>query len=110
MKWECENMIKNILRFLSWLGDETIEFFQNLARDVRSLRSLLCWVYCFLYIWVAWYALTHYPSSANTVVMTTGGIVSAIFTGYVFTKSYEKVKAKEAAWAAVKANEEGASD
>lgn len=85
-------MKKLISRFLNWLGNEVMEFFQNLARDIRSLKSLLCWVYCFLYIWVAWYALTHYPASANTVVMTTGGIVSAVFTGYVFAKSYEKGK------------------
>ena len=88
-------MKRNLFKLIAWLGDETIDFFQNLARDIRSLRSLLCWVYCFLYMWVVWYCLTHYPESANTVVMTTGGIVSAVFGGYVFSKSYEKGKTIE---------------
>lgn len=85
-------MKKNIFKILHWLTDEVVDFFQNLARDVKSLRSLLNWIYCLTYIWLVWYCVTHYKESANTAIMTTGTIVSAIFAGYVFTKSYEKVK------------------
>jgi hypothetical protein len=58
----------------------------------QSMRVLWNWIYMALYIWISVFAVLHYPASINTVVMTTGGIVSAIFTGYVASKTYERVK------------------
>ena len=101
----------NLAKAFDKLVDEVVDFLQNLARDVRSLRSLLCWVYCFLYIWVVVYGVTHYKECINTAIISTSTLVGAIFTGYVFSKSYEKVSLKEQDGTANKPdpNENGAS-
>ena len=84
-------MKQNIFKFLHWLADEVIEFFQNLSRDLRSIRSLFNYVYLILYVWLVWYGATHYKESINTAIMSTATLVGAIFSGYVFSRSYEKI-------------------
>lgn len=66
------------------------DLFQNLIRDLKSLRALWTWVYLSLYVWVCIWALRHRPQAAQTVVTVTGGLASSIFAGYVFSKSFEK--------------------
>ena len=72
------------------------DFAQNLARDFKSLRTLWNWIYMALYVWISVYAVRTYPDAISTVVTVTGGVVSVIFTGYVFTKTYEKTRSPRA--------------
>lgn len=65
---------------------------QNLLRDFKSLRALWNWLYMALYAWMCVWTVLHHPDSVSTAITVTGGVVSVIFTGYVLTKTYEKVK------------------
>lgn len=87
-------MKKIMDKILGWLKKEVSDFFNNFSRDVKSLRSVLNWIYCLFYLWVVVYCITHNPSSMDTAIATTGGVVSIIFTSYVASKSYEKVRMK----------------
>jgi len=68
------------------------DFAQNLMRDLKSLRTLWNWLYMALYAWICIWTVLYHPDAISTVVTITGGVVSVIFTGYVLTKTYEKVK------------------
>ncbi|KKW22408.1 MAG: hypothetical protein UY62_C0005G0005 [Parcubacteria group bacterium GW2011_GWF2_50_9] len=68
------------------------DFARNLIRDVKSLRALWNWVYMTLYVWICVWTVLYHPDAISTVVTVTGGVVSVIFTGYVLTKTYERVK------------------
>lgn len=68
------------------------DFAQNLARDLKSLRALWNWLYMALYVWICIYAVLYHPETIPTAITVTGGVVSVIFTGYVCTKAYERVK------------------
>ena len=65
---------------------------QNLIRDLKSLRALWNWIYMALYVWVCVWTALYHPNAIPTVVTVTGSVVSVIFTGYVMSKSYEKVR------------------
>lgn len=65
---------------------------QNLIRDLKSLRALWNWVYMALYVWICVWTVLHHPDVIPTVVTVTGGVVSVIFSGYVLSKTYEKIK------------------
>lgn len=96
-------MIKNffkgiwsrISRVIAWLEKQIIDHAEHLSRDGRSLRVILNWVYCIFYLWLVWYGVTHYKECLNTAIVSTSTLVAAIFTGYVFSKSYEKGKLAE---------------
>ena len=65
---------------------------QNLVRDFKSLRALWNALYLALYVFLCvWTALNH-PEHLSTAITATAGVVSVIFTGYVLSKTYEKVK------------------
>ena len=68
------------------------DFVKNLMRDIKSLRALWNWVYMALYVWICVWTVLYHPDAIATVVTVTGGVVSVIFTGYVLTKTYERVK------------------
>ncbi|MEM2986953.1 MAG: hypothetical protein QXV60_02525 [Nitrososphaerota archaeon] len=42
------------------------------------------------YLFVVIYATVKYPEAIDTVVTVTGGVLSVIFTNYVFSKNSEK--------------------
>ncbi len=65
---------------------------QNLIRDLKSLRALWNWIYMALYVWICVWTVLHHPDAIPTVVTVTGGVVSVIFSGYVLSRTYEKVK------------------
>jgi len=65
---------------------------QNLIRDLKSLRSLWNWIFMALYVWVCVWTVLYHPDVIPTVITVTGGVVSVIFSGYVFSRTYEKVK------------------
>lgn len=65
---------------------------QNLIRDFKSLRALWNALYLALYVFLCvWTALNH-PEHLSTAISVTGGVVSVIFSGYVLSKTYEKIK------------------
>ncbi len=65
---------------------------QNLMRDLKSMRALWNWIYMTLYVWICVWTVLHHPDVIPTVVTVTGGVVSVIFSGYVLSRAYEKVK------------------
>lgn len=65
---------------------------QNIIRDLKSLRALWNWIYMALYVWICVWTVLHHPDTIPTVVTVTGGVVSVIFSGYVLSRAYEKVK------------------
>ena len=68
------------------------DFARNVARDMMSLRALWNWIYMALYVWICIWTVLYHPNAISTVVTVTGSVVSVIFTGYVMSKSYEKVR------------------
>lgn len=68
------------------------DFAKNLARDLKSLRALWNWIYMALYVWICVWTVLKHPDAISTVVTVTGGVVSVIFTGYVCSKTYERVQ------------------
>ena len=95
-----------------WIVRQIGDWFDNFARDLRSLRALWNYLYLCLYMFLCvWAALYYGKESLNTAIVTTGGLVSAIFTGYVWSKTKEKAMEQQAAAAKVVVQEEkGESD
>lgn len=65
---------------------------QNFIRDLKSLRALWNALYLTLYVFLCIWTALHHPEHLSTAITVTGGVVSVIFTGYVLSKTYEKVK------------------
>lgn len=86
--WEA--IKKNFAKIVNWLHLNVVDFFENIARDVKSLRASFNYIYLCLYVWLIWYCVTHYRESASTAITATAAIVSAIFSGYVLSKTFEK--------------------
>ena len=68
------------------------DLIQNLLRDLKSMRIVWCWIFMTLYVWMCIWTVLRYPDAIPTVVTVTGGVVSVIFSGYVLSRTYEKVK------------------
>lgn len=68
------------------------DFAKNVARDLKSLRALWNWIYMALYVWICVWTTLKHPDAIPTVITVTGGVVSVIFTGYVCSKTYERVR------------------
>jgi len=62
------------------------DFVQNVIRDLKSLKAFWAHAYLLLYAWVCVRAVLHHPEAIQTVVAVTGGVVSAVFGGYVFSR------------------------
>jgi hypothetical protein len=62
------------------------DLLQNVVRDLKSLKALWSHIFLGMYSWLAvWSALRH-PEVLQTVITITGGVVSAVFAGYVFSR------------------------
>lgn len=86
--------MREIKRLTLTLARRTLrsDLAQNLIRDLKSLRALWNWIYMALYVWICVWTVLYHPNAISTVVTVTGSVVSVIFTGYVMSKSYEKVR------------------
>jgi len=73
------------------------DFAKNLARDFKSLRSLWNWIYMTLYVWTVVMTVLFHPQAIPTALTVTGSVISVIFTGYVFSKTYEKTRMRNPA-------------
>jgi 4-hydroxybenzoate polyprenyltransferase len=58
----------------------------HLLDELGHHRTVINWVFMFLYIWVVVYSVKHYPESVTTAITVTGGLVTAIFTNYVWSR------------------------
>lgn len=77
---------KSLLGFLGAVLSKILgaDFIQNLIRDLKSMRSLWCYVILALFVWECiWLVLYEAQSCGNTIIVTTGGIASWIFSNYV---------------------------
>lgn len=71
-------------RFYKWLvGFNAVKAFIG---DLSSLRAIWNWIMLTTFIGITVYCVAIDPSTRNTAIMTMGGVASAIFTGYVFTR------------------------
>ena len=84
------NLLQAATKALGGIVDN--DFARNVARDMKSLRALWNWIYMALYVWICVWTVLYHPNAISTVVTVTGSVVSVIFTGYVMSKSYEKVR------------------
>ena len=66
------------------------DFCKNVGRDMKSTRVTVLWLTITFYFLLVTYAIIHYSDSANTAITITGGLVSVVFTNYVFSKTTEK--------------------
>ncbi len=79
-----------------WCLEHSSDFFTNLIRDLKSLKALWNYLMLILFTWVCVYCvLFHATTSANTVIVTVGGLVGTIFAGYVWSSTAEKKAAKQ---------------
>lgn len=58
----------------------------ELGKDFTSLRATWNWVYLTLYVFLALYGAFKVPQAFSTIIMTTGSVVSILFTNYVLSK------------------------
>lgn len=84
-------MSENFRLAKSWAVIQGRDVLENLMRDLKSLKALWNYMFLALYTWVCCYCvLYHAETCANTVIMTTGGLVGTIFTGYIWASNKEK--------------------
>ena len=66
---------------------------KRLTKDLQSHRSVWNYVYMLLYVvLVVYLAIKHGAECGNAIVLTTGGVVTGIFTNAVWSKTVEKIK------------------
>lgn len=84
-------MKEKLAGFFSWASDESRDFVRNVMRDLKSLKALWNYIFLSLYTWVVvWLVLHHGETCGNAAIYTTGGIVTAVLTNYVWASLAEK--------------------
>lgn len=74
-----------------WCLSQGSDFATNFVRDLKSLKALWNYLMLMLFTWVCvWCVLYHAKECANTVIVTVGGLVGTIFTGYIWASNAEK--------------------
>ena len=63
---------------------------EHVFDELGHHRSIMNWAVLGLYFWVAIYAVKHYPDAVTTVVTVTGGLATAVFTNYVWSRRLDK--------------------
>jgi|CXWL01.1.fsa_nt_gi hypothetical protein len=80
----------------AWCVKEGGDYIQNLVRDLKSLRSIWCYVILALYTWIACYmTLYHADTCGVAVIYATAGLAGTAFTGYVIASNSEKKMANQ---------------
>ncbi len=86
-----EKTKQRLAKISGWCVHESHDFFTNLMRDMKSVRALWNYLFLALYTWVCCYLVLYHADACGTsVVYTTGGIVTAVFTNYVWSGLAEK--------------------
>jgi hypothetical protein len=64
---------------------------ERITKDLTSQRRVWNYIYMGLYVVTALYlTFFHAETCGNTVIVTTGGVVTAIFTNVVWSNTYER--------------------
>jgi len=66
------------------------DFIQNITRDLKSIRVLFVYASWGLFTYCVIYVLKNVPEAASTVIVSVSGVVSVVFTNYVFSKNSDK--------------------
>jgi len=72
----------------SYLRKTIQSFLDNTTKELKSHRTLLCWLYAIAYLILIHYCIIHNPSTMNTAIMTTGGICGTIFSAWVIGSAH----------------------
>jgi hypothetical protein len=83
-----KDSLLSVARYVWGKSDRLID---QLTAELSSNRALLNWGYALAYLAIVFYCIQDSPESQNTAIVTTGGIVSVIFTSWVCAGSYESV-------------------
>ena len=65
-------------------------FIDRFVKELGEAKTLLCWVFAAHYLALCWWCVIKNPSSMGTVITTTGTMVGAILSSYIFGSSYEQ--------------------
>ena len=65
---------------------------QHFLADLSSMRAIWNWIVLVLFVWAAIYMILTNPMVHGTVITVLGGVAAAIFTNYVFSTTWERVK------------------
>ena len=84
-------MRDKIGRIGGWCSSHFQDLASNLVRDLKSLRALWNYLFLLLYAWViVWLVLYHADACGTAAIYATAGVVTAIFTNYVWSANAEK--------------------
>ena len=61
-------------------------------RELREHKTILAWIYSLFYIGLVTYCIITNPATMSKAIEVTGGVVTIIFTSYVTSDAYIKVK------------------
>ena len=79
------------LGIMRWGQGQARDTIENFMRDLRSLRALWNWIYMALYVFLCCWGAVNYPKETlTTAIVTTGGIVSWIFSNYIVSAYMDK--------------------
>jgi hypothetical protein len=62
------------------------KFVSHFLDELSYHRAIANWLMLFLYIWIVVYSVKHYPDTVTTAITVTGGLCTAIFTNYVWSR------------------------
>lgn len=63
----------------------------RIVSDLTDHRRVWNYIFMLLYVFVVIYLVISHPTDCgNTAIVTTGGVVTGIFTNVVWNKAYEK--------------------
>lgn len=68
------------VQVVAWLK----KFITELGKDFTSLRATWNWIYLTLYVFLALYGAFKVHEAFSTIITVTGGVVSVLFTNYIF--------------------------
>ena len=65
---------------------------QKAIEDLSSLRAMWNWIILALFCWCTVYMTLTNQHVHGVLITVLGGVITAIFTNYVFSTTYERVK------------------
>ena len=77
-----------MFKFLKKLSKSDIIL--NITRDLKSQRVLWTYFTGILYAFVIVFGVITYPECLDTAIQVTGGVLTLVFGGYVFSKQSDK--------------------
>ncbi|MEM3509554.1 MAG: hypothetical protein QXY18_01055 [Nitrososphaerota archaeon] len=66
------------------------EIIKHHFNDLKSIRISMIWLYSISYLIISFYCIFKYESAATTVITSNAALVSIIFSGYIFSKTFKR--------------------